>query len=47
MTIKIIIPEDEFADSVYNTREWEQSVVIVRWEHDFENHKYTIDYKEN
>jgi len=25
---------------------WERTVDIVRWEHDWENHKYTITYKE-
>lgn len=44
--MRVVISEMEFPNSIYNTKEWEQSVIIIRWEHDFENHKYTIDYKE-
>lgn len=26
--------------------EWEKSVIIIRWEHDFEQKIYIIDYKD-
>jgi len=41
----IVISEDDYSDSIYNTIEWEHSVIIVRWEHDYENKRYTIDFK--
>jgi len=25
---------------------WESTVTVLRWEHDYENHKYIITYKE-
>lgn len=46
MKKQIIIAEKDWEDSIYKTIEWEQSVIIEKWEHDFEEKKYTIDYKE-
>jgi len=38
-----IVEEKDYNDDVIK---WERSVNIVRWEHDIENHKYTITYNE-
>jgi len=46
MKKQIIIKEEDWESSIYKTREWEQSVEIIRWEHDYENKQYIIDYKE-
>jgi len=46
MKKQIIIKEEDWETSIYRTREWEGSVEIVRWEHDYENKQYIIDYKE-
>lgn len=40
MKKRIIIKEED-----YNI-EWEKSVTIIRWEHDFEQKIYIIDYIE-
>ena len=40
MKKRIIIKENEYSI------EWEKSVIIVRWEHDFEQKIYIIDYME-
>lgn len=44
--MKIVISEEDYNNSQYSTKEWEQSVTIVRWEHDFEEKKYTITFEE-
>ena len=44
--MKIVISEEDYKNSQYSTKEWEQSVIVVKWEHDFEKKQYTIDYKE-
>jgi len=44
--IVIILPEAEYLVSHYNTKQWEQSVKITNWEHDFEKKQYTIKYTE-
>jgi hypothetical protein len=46
MKKQIIIKEAAWEASIYRTREWEQSVEIIRWEHDYEKRQYVIDYKE-
>jgi len=46
MKKQIIIKEEDWNNSIYRTREWEQSVEIIRWEHDYEKKQYVIDYKE-
>jgi hypothetical protein len=43
---QIIIKEEDWGKSIYNTREWEKSVEIIRWEHDFVKKQYVIDYKD-
>ena len=44
---KIIkVPESEWVESKYRTREWEQSVEIRHWMHDYENGEYVITYVE-
>lgn len=43
---QIIIEECDWNDSKYRTVEWERSVSIVRWEHNYEENIYTIDYNE-
>lgn len=44
---KVIIPEQLWNTSKYRTKEWEETVVITTWEHDYENKLYTIQYKNN
>ena len=41
---RIIIQEKDQNTSMYRTRAWEQTVEITRWEHDYENKRYIIDY---
>jgi hypothetical protein len=36
------IPEAEWAESKYRTREWEKRVKITRWEHDYVDKMYRI-----
>ena len=43
---QIIVKECDWETSKYRTVEWEQSVEIVRWEHDYEKRQYVIDYNE-
>ena len=43
---KIIVKEKDWATSKYRTREWEQSVDITKWEHDYEKKQYVIMYNE-
>ncbi len=42
----ITIKEEDWNDSEHRTREWEKSVEIVRWEHNYETKEYIITYKE-
>jgi len=44
MKKKIVIKESDWNDSIYKTKKWEQSVEILRWEHDYVEHIYVIDY---
>lgn len=44
MKKKIVISESDWDESIYKTIEWEQSVEILRCEHDYEKHIYVIDY---
>ena len=46
MKKKIIISEEDYIISVYSTTEWERSVIITHWEHDFELKHYIIVYTE-
>jgi hypothetical protein len=41
---RVIINEVEYKYSKYCTKEWEQSVVITCWEHNYEEKCYKIDY---
>lgn len=43
---QIIIKEADWADSKYQTKEWERTVDIKRWEHDYKLKQYVIDYVE-
>lgn len=43
---KITIPESEWKSSIYRTKEWEDSVEITYWEHDYMKKIYIIRYKE-
>lgn len=43
---QVIINETDWKDSIYRTVKWEQSVEIVRWEHDYDKKIYIINYKE-
>lgn len=43
---KITVQEKDWATSKYRTREWEQSVKIITWEHDYEKKQYVIIYNE-
>ena len=44
--MQIVISEEDYKNSQYSTKEWEQSVIIKNWEHDFEKKQYTIIYTE-
>lgn len=44
MKKQVIIPENEWYNSIYRTLEWELSVNITRWEHDYVKKQYVIDY---
>lgn len=46
MKKKVIITEKDWPESIYRTKEWEDSVTIIRWEHDYEKGQYVIDYTE-
>ena len=41
---RIVIKEEEWKDSIYSTVEWEESVTINKWEHDYMKGEYIIDY---
>ena len=43
---QIIVKEIDWKDSKYRTVEWERTVDIKRWEHDYELKQYVIDYDE-
>lgn len=42
----LILSSVDYINSHYNTKEWEQSVKLIRWEHDYELEKYTIKYED-
>tara|TARA_R110000744_G_scaffold7342_3_gene25312 strand:+ start:6864 stop:7097 length:234 start_codon:yes stop_codon:yes gene_type:complete len=42
----IIVRECDWNKSKYRTVEWEHSVNITRWEHDFEKGVYVIEYED-
>jgi hypothetical protein len=42
----IVISEQDWPTSIYKTKEWEQSVRILRWEHDYVKKCYIINYEE-
>ncbi len=46
MKKQVIVNEEDWQDSIYRTVEWEQSVQIIQWIHDYEKKQYIIDYKE-
>jgi len=41
-THKIIVKGEDWAESKYRTRKWEERVDIARWEHDYVANEYTI-----
>ena len=43
--MKVIVNESDWDESEYRTREWEQSVKIIRWEHNYEENVYIIEYE--
>ena len=43
---QVIIKESDWVNSKYRTKEWEQTVEIVRWEHDYIERIYTIDFNQ-
>lgn len=46
MKKKIIITEEDWVSSIYQTKAWNDSVQVVRYEHDYERNEYIIEYKE-
>lgn len=42
----ITFSEEEYKNSSYNTKDWEQSVNITNWEHNYEKGEYIIKYTE-
>ena len=42
----LIIEAEDYPTSIYITKEWEQSVKIVNWEHNYETNQYIIKYEE-
>jgi len=38
----IIIKEEDFKESKYNSREWESSVNMKDWTHDYQKKEYII-----
>ena len=46
MKQKIEIPEQEFATSIYNTKEWEESVVVKQYEHDYIKKVWIVTFEE-
>lgn len=42
----IIVKEEDWDASIYKTLEWEQSVILDRWTHDFELKEYKLEYFE-
>lgn len=43
--MEIIIKEEDWKDSKYRTKEWEDTVIITYWEHNYENKNYIIKWK--
>lgn len=43
---KIIIKEEDWDNSIYKTKEWEQSVEIISLERDFIKKQYVITIRE-
>lgn len=46
MKKKVIIKEEDWETSVYPTKEWNDSVEVMKYEHDYEKKEYIIEYKE-
>lgn len=44
---RIVIKENEWPRSKYKTKEWEDTVNIIRWEHDYEKKIYIIDFEKS
>lgn len=38
----VIVPDNEWESSIYNTIEWQRSVEIDRYEHDYEKQIRTV-----
>ena len=43
--MKLVISEEDYENSQYSTKEWEQ-LTVIRWEHNFEEKNYTITFEE-
>lgn len=41
-----IVNEEDFYKYKFNTQEWEQSIIIKHWEHDWIDKTYKITYEE-
>lgn len=46
MKTQIIIKEEDWDNSIYKTKEWEQSVEIISFERDFIKKQYVITIRE-
>ena len=44
--MKIVVKEEDWEKSEYKTKEWEQSVKIVKWTHDYVDKIYIIEFIE-
>lgn len=42
----LVIGEQDWDSCIYKTREWEQSVIVDKWTHDYELKQYIIAYFE-
>lgn len=47
MKQKVVIEEKDWKNSKYRTKEWEDSVEILKWEHNYETKKYIIHFQSN
>lgn len=46
MKKKVIVKGEDWVSSIYSTKEWHNSVEVIRYEHDYEKNTYTIEYNE-
>ena len=43
---QVIVEEADWQDSKYRTSEWDKTVEVISWEHDYMKKIYIIKYKE-